>query len=175
MRPSLGGLDPFFPWVQDTSHCCGHTLLRVNWWVPIGHLLAVIWMNRQNPHEVSLASLLKTQEHKEQYKQAPTHPSHPSWDLQAKTLLQQQGTELGITSPQDKTPRAEKPPLLMHPTYLADSCITDKPTAMRQPARMSHREENHHGDLGVPVVFKDCVFWGQGREKQSLFCQGRGD
>lgn len=84
VRPSLGGLDPFFPWVQDTSPCCGHTLLRVNWWVPIGHLLAVIWMNRQNPHEVSLASLLKTQEHKEQYKQAPTHPSHPSWDLQAK-------------------------------------------------------------------------------------------
>lgn len=39
-------------------------------------------MNRQNPHEVSLASLLKTQEHKEQYKQAPTHPSHPSWGLQ---------------------------------------------------------------------------------------------
>lgn len=55
----------------------------------------------------------------------------------------------------------------MHSTYSVDSRITDQSAAMRQPAQMSHWEENHCGDLGIPVVSKDCVLWGQGREREA--------
>lgn len=98
--------------------------------------------------------------------QTGTPPQPPLLGFAGKSCCSNR-TELGLISPQDKTPRAEKPPLLMHSTYLADSRITDKSAAMRQPAQMSHWEENHCGDLGIPVVSKDCVLWGQGREREA--------
>lgn len=106
------------------------------------------WFRRsgQSPHDVSLASLLKTQEHKEQCKQAP----HPAPGLPG---AGRQGPPAADTT--------QSPPLHEHP-----------PTPGAAETR-ALREEPSRGTEGPPGPPRTVGPSGWGREEKSLLLPGK--
>lgn len=136
----------------------------------------MIRTDRRSPCKVSLASLLKTQEHKEQYKPAPTHPQPPLLGFAGTNpAAAAAGHRAGphVTTGQGTWGGKATSPCAFH---LLGGLTYRRPTNNHE---RNGEEEPLVGELSRGLR-DPCGHQGPcplepGKGERSLFCQGRGE